>query len=388
MPATGPNQRRPRPVWLQATFAVAALLLALAGERLSRAAGIDSGFVVPPPATLGPGPSLDEYVVTPTGIAHAVSVTATPDGRFAAFWYEGARETSPDVRIMTASRSSDGWTPPLTVTGAAATTAETGRYARFVGNATVIRHPDGEYWMFYVSAAVGGWSGAELNLKRSSDAVTWGPAKRLYASPFFNRSTLVRAPPIALRDGRIAVPVYDEMLSAVAALIVVDRDGDIVDRIRIGAGGWAIQPWVVPLDERRAVAFMRTADESRPTVWRSETRDGGASWSALQPTTLLNPASSVAAARLDDGAILLAGNISSLRVGQFAIARSRDEGRTWSEPTLLLDGRSERRLFRYPWLSGEGGQLHLFLSEYLPGNRRSIRHLVIDPATLKPADGG
>lgn len=122
-------------------------------------------------------------------------------------------------------------------------------------------------------------------------------------------------------------------------------------------------------------------------VWRSETRDGGRSWSPMQATSLVNPASAVAAIRLDDGTLLAAGNLASLRVSQFALALSRDDGVTWESPVPFLNGTAERRGFRYPWLTAHQGALHLFLSEYALGQpMRGIRHMTLTPPALKAPD--
>jgi predicted neuraminidase len=105
------------------------------------------------------------------------------------------------------------WTPPSDVTDRRKTGRDQQRLVHTVGNPVVFRHPDGEYWLIYVTVSVGGWSGSALNLMRSADGLIWGPSRRLVTSPFLNLSTLDKAPPLFRSDGLVALPAYHEMIT-------------------------------------------------------------------------------------------------------------------------------------------------------------------------------
>src|SRR3954470_2014916 len=97
LPSPQPNATTPLTT---ALFAVTGVLLVLVGLRLGALNPIGAGFVPTPAVTPADGPVLDEYVVNPNDIAHAVSVVLGSDGNVRAAWYEGTGEATPDVRIF------------------------------------------------------------------------------------------------------------------------------------------------------------------------------------------------------------------------------------------------------------------------------------------------
>ncbi len=381
-------RRRPAPGLVLAA-AVAVALAVLCGVRLADAPDFSAGFAPARAPALTAGVA-DDYVRNPAdAITHVASAVELPDGRLAAFWYEGTAEAVPDVRIRMAVSTGDGWGEPVDVADAATTAADQRRFIRFVGNPVAWRHPDGGYWLFYASSSIGGWSMVQLNVMRSEDGLRWGPSRRLVTAPFLNMTASVKATPLAMADGRIALPVYTEFLGMFPELLLVDADGTVVNKTRMGGGGReAIQPALAAVDGRHAVALLRNMS-SRPFLWRTETFDGGASFSPLEQTAVPNPGSPAATVTLADGRVLTAGNFEGTGAALLSLAILDADGELAGIETLL-DGRAEGRWYRYPYLLADsGGQLHLFVTEYFAGStRRAIRHLTVDPARIPAPDAG
>jgi alpha-L-rhamnosidase len=88
-----------------------------------------------------------------------------------------------------------------------------------------------------------------------------------------------------------------------------------------------LQPSIVPLDDRRAVALLRNAVKGYVHVTR--TGDGGLTWDPLQPVSLPNPNAPVMGLRLRDGAVLAVFNNSPVSRDALSLAVSRDGGATW-----------------------------------------------------------
>jgi predicted neuraminidase len=235
---------------------------------------------------------------------------------------------------------------------------------RMLGNPTVLTGPEGELYLFFVSVSLGGWSGSAINLIRSLDGgESWGRPVRLVSSPFINISTLVRAPPLWLEDGRILLPVYHEFLAKFSELLVVAPSGRVEGKVRIRSGRGLVQPWVVPLDKNRAVAFMRSTDESKPWIHRCVIGPSGAT--TPEALSLPNPDAAVAALRLSQGRMMICFNPSDSNRHDLGLAVSDDEGISWgriesAEEVDVLPAGVEAAEFSYPWLSlGRDGHIRL-----------------------------
>ncbi|MGE8413916.1 MAG: sialidase family protein [Pseudomonas sp.] len=275
---------------------------------------------------------LDDFV-------HSSSVTALPGGDLMAVWFAGSREGAADVQVRSArfDAQSGEWGAEQVLATRESTRDGTGRYIRKLGNPVIALGPDQRLWMFYVSVSVGGWATSAINLMVSDDlGRSWSAPRQLITSPFFNISTLVRAAPVFHADGAIGLPVYHEFMGKFAEYLYLSADGAVIDKFRISRGKHSLQPTIVPLDERRAVAMLRYAGDTHHKVLASRTEDAGQTWSEPYPLPPSNPNSSLAAVGTDHQGLLVA--LNDLQDGRFKLSLyGTDAGLSQWRPLVELD---------------------------------------------------
>jgi predicted neuraminidase len=265
--------------------------------------------------------------------AHAASLITVRNG-LRAFWYHATYEGAADARLDTSTLNGTNWSPSETLVTSADLSREIGVSIKSLANPVPFRHPNGELWLFFCVSRLSGWATSEILLKRSTDdGKTWKPAERLYASPFVNISHMTKTPPVLMSGNRIGVPSYFEMKIKYPVLLVLNEDGRVIDRRRMGGGGFsAIQPSIVVTGKRTAVALMRRLKTSTlHRVLVSRTTDGGDTWSAPIPTNLPNPGGAVSAIRYDANRLLIAYNDNPLEEMQVALAVSDLSGAKWKK---------------------------------------------------------
>lgn len=365
--ATAVLSRRSRLVWTVVTVGVTALA---AWQGSIRHVAPRSAMRVPAavttPTALHSAP-VSSWVVSDnvTPSVHGSSVCALPNGDLVTIWYGGEREGASDVAIYLSRRSAGpigAWSPAEKLLGPDEVESDTGRNVRKLGNAVLFPDPEGRLWLVYVSVSVGGWSGSQLNVKRSDDGGrSWSPSQRLTLSPFLNFSTLVRTKPFFTQDGWIGLPVYHEFLAKYAQILWLepgtDRPAGRFHLRRLPVVADLLQPAVVPLNEQSAVMLLRDSSGER-TVHVARSSDAGWSWSKPVPTTLPNPDAGIDAIRLHDGRVVLAYNDIREDRRRLRLAVSSDGGETWKPgPVLEEEAGGE---FSYPSLVQDNhGLIHV-----------------------------
>jgi len=257
-----------------------------------------------------PDPDVFDKVQIPveTVSCHSSSLAKTSDNKLFVAWYGGTREGSKDVKIYGAKVGMDGEISPISVLLDRKRLArDVRRYIRKLGNPVVYLQNE-RLWLFVTSVSLGGWSGSSINYSYSDDqGVTWKPFKRLRATPLLNISSLVRTPIIPLRDDAFLLPAYCEHATKYGLALTFDASGVLTRRVKtpIHQNQPALQPSIIPLDDRQALAFLRTPHQK---VGISYTNNGGRQWKSLPCLPLDNPDSSVGAFKLNDDTLVLVGN--------------------------------------------------------------------------------
>lgn len=370
---------------------LAAIALVFAGLALRAFEGPPAARFAPPRAVAVAASSkpLFKSQLLPSSSAQVHSATAVElaDGRLRAFWYGGTREGAADVAIYTSvySPKEDTWSPERAVMTRELAQRSLQRYVRKLGNPVGGRDRGGRLCLFFVSVSVGGWAGSAINLAISEDeGETWGPPRRLIASPFFNISTLVKGVPLLLSDGTTALPAYHEFLGKFGELLRVDDQGRVIGKTRLSWGKSSLQPVIVPRSETEAVAFMRYAGEPPARVLVIHTSDAGAHWSEPVKTALPNPNSAVGSVLLAGGPLVLAFNNAEENREDLSLALSSDFGNSWRVARRLegesLPPHAPVPEYSYPWImQGRAGELHVL---YTWGRSR-IKHVVFNRAWLE-----
>jgi predicted neuraminidase len=315
-------------------------------------------------------------IVAPT--SHASSIAQLPDGRIVVAWYAGTREGASDVQIWFAIRNGSSWSAPRVAATRSETARDLGLYVAKLGN-PVVFHDGNLLHLWYVGVSFGGWSGSSINHKTSAnDGTTWSAAERLETSPFLNIGTLVRGPPVPLKDGGIALPIYQELFTQRAEWLRINRDGKLAGKIRLPSAESALQPAAIAMDELRAIALLRHAGARNGFVMAVSTNDGGENWRELPPLSVSNRNSGLALLRLVDGRLLLAANPQPQR-NVLVLLLSNDEGRSWKVARIVADDPILTAEYSYPaLLQTADGYVHLIYTF----NRQTIAYARFSEAAL------
>ena len=358
----------------------------VAATALSERSDVASTAFDLPPMTALDAPSETPRIETRLvsrveGVAHAPSLIAHGDGTLQTVWYQGTREAGADVGLYTARFRGGEWSAPEKITDGEAERRDSGRFVHTIGNPALMRHANGEIWLFYVATPLG-WSAARIALRRSADGGrTWSAPKFLHATPFFNISMLVRSPPSMTTNGLVALPAYFEFDLEYPVLLFLDANGDIVGRQSMNPGGTrGIQPFVVPRQDGSAIAFLRpTGGMSRHIYVTQKSSDGG-QWSRAVPTSVPNPRTPVCGVRFADGSVVVVHNVGGNEWHRLGFLFSPDEGRTWLSLPHRIEGESGSRPIGYCTLrAGAGGGIEMVYSDKQRGR---IHHMSANRAWL------
>lgn len=278
---------------------------------------------------------------------HAASMIEMKDGRLRGFWFSGSREGAADVTINSAiyDPATGNWGDEREIATREGTQSGLHRYVSKLGNPVPARAADGRLWLYYVTVSVGGWAGSSITAIHSDDdGEHWSTPRRLVTSPFANISTLVKGAPIHYADGSLGLPVYHEFATKFAELLRIDRDGNVIDKQRLAAGGQGtLQPVVLVQDAQHARVLTRySGDESPHRAKTMTTDDGGTHWSPTAASSLDNPDAALAAITLDDRSMFAALNDQQEGRNRLALMLSADGGATWRKLATMEDESAPR----------------------------------------------
>ncbi len=308
--------------------------------------------------------------------SHSSSIVHVPEpagpGSVVAYWFAGARESAPDVEILSSRHdpARGTWTAPRSVVDRHALALELDVFVRRLGNPVAWVDAHGRVHLFVVATGLGGWAASRVvHLLSDDGGHRFRPLRALPLSPWFNTSHLVRAPPTPLADRGALVPLHFEIGNKYPVALRLSPTGDPLELVRVSDDDTTLQPSIVALDDDSAVALLRDHSDAR-SLRLAGTHDGGRSWADLGRTNLSNPNASVVATRLPDGTLVAALNPGREGRTELVLALSRD-GRDWRIERSLEAG-AEGDEFSYPSLLVAGDALHLTYTH----KRQAIMHRV------------
>ncbi len=295
---------------------------------------------------------------------HAATIAELPSGQYLCAFYAGTDEGAADVAILTSRLSDevDGWQEPRVVIDSP---------GKSDGNPVLHVDGYGHVWLFYVTQQQPGWDNVLMYAVKSEDeGRTWERPSLLSETVGW----MTRTKPLRLAPGRTILPCYDEVKWRGFCLVSDDECRHWEPSATMESPVSTIQPTLVARDDGSLLALLRSAppasraDERR--IWRSESRDGGMTWSPCEPTDLPNPNSGIDAVRLDSGEVVLLYNDTAEGRTPLSLAMSLDGGATWK---LRWHLETEPGEFSYPAvIQGHGGRLHAVYT----WKRTHIKHVM------------
>jgi predicted neuraminidase len=363
------------------------------------------------------------------GHVHALSVVETPGGSLLAVWYEngppsdayyfrgGDEDKSDDVRIAGARlrQGSAAWDAPFVISdtfGVSDNNPALGIDAQkrlWLVHATLLAVPARAWGSAllqykvsteYEGAGAPRWDrssvlvpkpdGIDEIIARAADDARRRTGRQSpqgverardmldrLDDPFARRlGWMPRVHPVPLKDGSFIVPLANENFN-LAAMAITRDGGETWTFSRPVPGLGVIQPSIVQVRDGRLLAFFRDATPVH-RIHRSESVDGGLTWSRPTATTLPNPGGGIEAVALASGnlAIIYNDKESSPR-DRLAVSLSSDEGSTWSA-TRHLENTAGQRFDYSSMVQGRGGSLHATYSY----NLKTIKHVTFNEAWI------
>jgi len=248
------------------------------------------------------------------------SIALLPDGRLMAAWFSSPSEGAESQRIVQAFSSDQG---------------------RTWGQATVLQDFAGkadfdpalfvagkETFLFFSAFD----PQIDIYFRRSSDsAKTWTELVRINQPNHTTRSNGIQ-----LSTGELLVPLHTR--GTKAGGVMKSRDGGKT-WTRFGAvanpEGQGGEPTIAETKSGAIHMLLRTKDG---LLWRSISTDKGETWSAAEKTGLTATSSASHLLCTRDGTLVLTYNPGPVpHRFPLHMRLSHDEGKTWSEPTLLAD---------------------------------------------------
>jgi len=255
-----------------------------------------------------------------SGFNQGPSIAVLPDGRVMAAWFSSPSEGAESQRIMQAFSSNQG-----------RTWSEATVLQDFAGKADfdpALFVAGKETFLFFSAFN----PQIDIYFRRSSDsAKTWTEPVKLNQPNHTTRSN-----GIPLSTSELLVPLH--LLGTKGGGVMKSRDGGKT-WTRFGAvtnpEGQGGEPTIAETKSGAIHMLLRTKDGQ---LWRSISTNKGETWSASEKTGLTSTSSASHLLCTRDGTLVLTYNPGPDPLRFPLIMRtSRDEGVTWSEPTLLAD---------------------------------------------------
>jgi predicted neuraminidase len=343
---------------------------------------------------------------------HAAFLSQGADGLHC-LWFGGSLEGKADISVWRSTLGPEGWGPAQQVSGDP---------ERSEQNPIQFDAPDGRRLVLHTAQPGGNQDACTVRMRED------GQPPRDLPLP---RGTFVRGAVHVRSDGAWLLPLFRCVPRPgqkwtgshdTAALAISEDAGETWREVEVPGSIGCVHMTLVPLGQDRYAAFYRRRQAD--FVHRSESRDGGETWSAPEPTDVPNNNSSICAIRLRDGRVAMVCNPANAEMhpdarraslydelgeaddrpnatggcnpiwgvprAPMVLAISGDEGRSFARRQVIEDGpgtclanNSEdgsNKEMSYPaLLEAEDGTLHIAYTYH----RRAIKHVALAPGWLE-----
>ncbi|QDU81977.1 hypothetical protein Pla110_37290 [Polystyrenella longa] len=306
---------------------------------------------------------------------HPATIEELANGDLFIAYYGGEGEYEGDTAVYGSRlpKGKDKWTTPKRI----ADTPD-----RADGNGVIWCDPQGVAWLFYVVRYGDTWSDSIIKYKYSKDnAHTWTDSELLT----FDRGMMVRSQPIALNNGDFLLPIYHE--TGDDREIVGTESGSLFARLDPKTMKWTftdiihsrmgnIQPSVVQLDDENLLAYCRRGGGYGAVpdgfVVKTESHDGGQTWTEGEDTPYPNPNSAIDLIKLKNGHLMFIYNNSfEGRRMPLVVRVSTDNGKTWPHSRVLVNKQGDSAAYPY-MIQAEDGTIH---AVYTSERRTVVNHV-------------
>ena len=288
--------------------------------------------------------------------SHASTIVQAADGSLLCAWFGGTEEKNPDVGVWMSTFRENTWSKPVRA-------AKVDNRAHW--NPVLFRdETDTLYHFFKVGVDEIQWS--TFWSSSVDNGRNWSAAVELVPGDVGGRGP-VKNKMIQLRDGTWLAPASLEYKRGKREVWDAFSDwstdkgktwtrsenfkvpaGAKESRDRRFRGVGAIQPTFWESKPGKVHALLRTGSG---LIWRTDSMDGGRTWSPYSATDLPNNNSGFDALRLEDGRVLLVYNPIGKNWGArtpLDLAVSEDNGHTWRTIAHLEDDPDPDSEYSYP----------------------------------------
>ena len=316
---------------------------------------------------------------------HPSSFECLDNGDFYLVYYGGKGEYAWDTAVFGSRKikGSETWSQPVPIAQ---------NPFQSMGNPVLWQAPNGRVWLFFVVRFGETWSTSRVMAKISDDRCgTWSDAFMVS----IEEGTMVRSRPILVGSGNYMLPIYHETgadtektgADTSSLFLMFDPESKRWSRYnKVYSRMGNLQAAAVVVEDNHLMALCRRGGDYEPGddgfVVRTDSHDGGRTWTQGVETTFPNPNAAVELILLANGHLLFVYNNSMDDRSPLTCAISTDGGETFPHKRDLMSGNGS---YAYPTaLQTPDGLIHvLFTSD----ERTTIRHAIFGEEAILRQDG-